>query len=336
MDKKVTLNDVAIACGISPSTVSRVLNNSVLVGEEKRDFILETANRLGYNKRTIRKQESRAILNIKLFLPETRIAYINLFYDIAEMIEGMYQGFGDVKVNIIVRINHGKDEIFVNKKLGDIDGCVFAFTTPDEKLAEQIDRRKIPMLLVNRERDGRNSITYDNEAGMTTLLEKIIAKRGKSRGERIRPCYIGFEPVAYVNRQRREGLSRGCNRFGIEFDPIADSFEFQSVKDIPHDFISALKSKNYNAIMCFNDVVALSIYQLAISNGYSFPKDFSLTGYDDSPILELLSQRIDTIRFNVSRLGLEAGQWLRNRIIERETQIFQVNLNGDYVEGTTI
>lgn len=336
MNKRVTVYDVAKACGLSSSTVSRVFNNSVLVGAEKRKLILETADMLGYQKRTIRKQENRAILNIKLFLPSTRYAFVHLFYDVAELIEGMQEGFGVVKVNIIMKINRGEDEVFANKKLGDIDGCVFAFTEPDEKLIRQLDQRGIPLLLLNREISGHNYVKYDDEACMTRLLEKIIAKRGNGRGEPIRPCFIGFEPVAYINRERKKGLALGCRRYGIPFDPEKDTFGFQSVKEIPADFMTELKKRGYNTVFCFNDIIALPIYQAAIQSGYKFPDDFSLTGFDDSPTLEIISQRIDTIRFNVGHLGKEAGSWLRKRIIERNVTMIQKNLMGEYVKGETI
>ncbi len=334
--KRVTLNDVARECGLSPSTVSRVLNGSILVGDERRKLILETARRLQYQKRTIRKQESRAILNIKLFLPVTRDAFVHMFYDVAELVEGMHEGCGEVKVNIIVKLNQEESEAFANKKLGDIDGCVFAFTDPDEKLLKQIDQRNIPVLLINRKLPRYNYVKYDDEACMTALLEKIIAKRGKVRGELVRPCFIGFPPVASINRERKKGVVSGCERYGISFRPDRDVFEFDAVKDIPHDFMHTLHKRGYNAVICFNDMVALSVYQAAQTGGFSFPDDFSLTGFDDSPVQEFLPQRINTIRFNVAHLGMEAGKWLKNRIIRRDERLMQHNLVGEYVDGDTI
>ena len=46
--KRVTLKDIAEACNISLSTVSRVLNNSVLVGDENREVILDVADIVEY------------------------------------------------------------------------------------------------------------------------------------------------------------------------------------------------------------------------------------------------------------------------------------------------
>jgi LacI family transcriptional regulator len=336
MTKRVTVYDIAKECGISASTISRVLNDSIMVRDERKKLVLDTARRLGYQKRTIRKQESRAILNIKLFLPVTRNTFVHMFYDVAELVDGIHQGFGDVKVNIIVRLNRGENEAFANYKLKDIHGCIFAFTEPYDRLMSQIEERKISALMLNRERQGLNFVKYDEEACMTELLEQIIEKRGNARSERIQPCFIGFTQVPYINSGRKDGLARGCRRYGLDFDVHRDVFDFNSVKDIPGDFLKQLHEKGYNTIMCFNDLVAMSIYQSAIATGYSFPRDFSLTGFDDSPAQELLPQRIDTIRFNVEHLGREAGQWLKKQIIDRMDVRIEKNLVGEYVEGKTI
>ncbi len=334
--KRVTLQDIADSCGISLSTVSRVLNNSILVSDDKRDAILHAAERLGYQKRTIRKHGSRAILNIKLFLPDTRFTYINLFYDVAEFVKGLYRGFGEVKVNIIVRINQLDNDAFHYKKLGDIDGCIFAFTMPKEHLVHSIRERGIPLLLVNRVSNGFDSVAYNTEQEMALLLEKIVMKNQQRSRSSIKLCYVGFTPVAYINRERREAIAHACRRFGVPFDLEQDVFEFQSLQEIGTTFLAELKQAGYNAIMSFNDVVALYLYQIGLKTGFSFPEDFSLTGHDDSPALEFIGKRIDSIRFDVFMMGHEAGKVLKDRIIGRATQLCQVQLDGEYIEGETI
>lgn len=335
-DKRVTLQDIADACGTSASTVSRVLNNSVLTTEDKRELVLETAERLGYRKRNIRKQQSRAILNIVLFLPETRSASVNLFYDINEFIKGLYQGFDDVKANVIVRINQSDDKGLHHKKLGDVDACIFSFTTPKPSLVKRIRERGIPLLLVNRYAPRHDSVIYDSEQAMGILVERMVAKARQRERKVVHLCYIGFPPVAYVDNERRAALGHACSRFGIPFDVERDVYEFQSIQDIPHGFTHTLHEKGYNAIVCFNDYVAIDIYNDGIRSGYTFPKDFFLTGYDDSSALELIDRRIDTIRFDTHRLGLESAKVLKRRIIGRLDKPVHIRLDCDYVSGDTL
>lgn len=334
--KRVTLQDIANECNTSLSTVSRVLNNSVLVSDVNKEAILEAAERLGYKKRTIRKQSSRAILNIMLFLPNAQDTYINLFYDVAGFVKGLYAGFGRVKANVIVRINQTNDDTFQSKKLGDIDGCVFAFTMPKQQLARDFQERRIPIFLVNRFSEDFNSIIYNTEQEMALLLEKILMKRQVRTSERMKMCYVGFTAVAYINKERREALVKACENFSIPFSPQQDVFEFQSLQEIPTNFLQDLKSSGYNTIIGFNDVIALYLYQIGLKTGITFPDDFSLTGHDASPALEFIGQRIDSMRFDFFLLGQEAGKGLKKRIIGRSKQLHQVKLDGEYIEGETI
>jgi len=199
--KKVTVYDIAKELDISSSTVSRVLNNSNLISDGRKKMILDTAKRLGYKKRTIKKQSGRAILNIRLFLPPAKYNYIHLFYDVAELISGIQKGFADVKVNIITSINDGDLSLLESKKLGDIDGCIFAFTVPSEKLESHLEEKQIPIILLNREQPENNFAMIDNNSGMRKLAEAVMEKRGNTK-----PCYIGFEPIGRVSLKRQQGL----------------------------------------------------------------------------------------------------------------------------------
>jgi LacI family transcriptional regulator len=330
MAEKVTLNDIAEKVGLSPSTVSRVLNNSNLISDETTDRILRSAKEMGYEKRTIKKQKGRAILNIKLFLPVTQYSYVHLFYDVAELISGIYEGFQDTKVNIITKLNDGNEFSFQQKKLGEIDGCIFAFTLPDSEIYELVSARHIPTVMVNRVSPEHNFVAYDNYAGMARLVRELAA-----RVPRCRPCYIGFQPVSAISDARREGIARVCAELKIPF--IAeDVFELDSVEAVDQRFIKKIIKRKYNSVLCFNDFVAVYVYQAALHAGVSIPEDFSLTGFDNSPVRALLLKKIDTIDLSIHRLGYETGSWLRDAIIERNRKPLELFIEGAYVAGDTI
>ncbi|GAB4221779.1 MAG: LacI family DNA-binding transcriptional regulator [Spirochaetales bacterium] len=327
--KRVTVYDVAKELGISASTVSRVLNNSILIGEETRALILETARRMGYEKRPIRKHRNRAILNIKLFLPAHRYVSTHLFYNPAELIQGLYEGFQDVRVNIITRLAGQGGELFQTKKLGDIDGCIFAFTEPDDVVYQRLSERGIPCLELNRIHPDRDYVSCDNEGGIRRLLQELY----KVQGKRLRPYYLGFSQIPFVEEQRLKGYLEGVKELQIQ----ESSFRvIDTLSEITPAFLKQLKKEGYTALLCFNDVVAVYCYQCALSCGLRIPEDLSLTGFDNSPVRELVSKRIDTISLSVPQLAREAGAWLRRRIIDRDLERIQKLIEGDYVPGETL
>jgi LacI family transcriptional regulator len=330
MGDRVTVYHIAEALGISSSTVSRVLNNSTLISDEKSLLIRETAEKMGYRKRSIRRQKDRTILNIKLFLPSAQYSYIHLFYDVADLIAGIQEGFGEVKVNIITRLNDWDDTIFSNKKMGDIDGAIFAFSRPDEKLAAVVREREIPMILLNRPDEAGNFVMYDNRLGMRRLLGELYKQVPD-----LKPCYLGFRPIQPVSTLRGEGVKAACEELNIPFGPT-DMVELGSIEEIDPPFIRSLQEGGYNALLAFNDLVAVYLYQAALHGGVRIPEAFSLTGFDNSPVRSLISAKIDTINLSIHRLGVEAGSWLRSYIVERNEEPIKKRIEGEYVPGTTI
>lgn len=329
-DRKVTVYDIAQKLSLSASTVSRVLNNSSLVGDETRERIIRAAEELGYHKRRIRRHGRRAILNVALFLPFGGNNYLHLFYDAAELIHAIALGFGDVRANIITVVNNENVHLFDHKKTGDIDACVFGFTSPRADLLEVIDAREIPAILINRIDPHHNYVVSDHAAGMRCLLQELV-----TADPAVRPCYLGFPVIEQVSTLRRDGLLRAAAMRGLNLS-LRDCYDVSAIDEITPELIETLLDAGYNAVMCFNDVFAAYTYQCALQMGLRIPEDFSLTGFDNSPVRRLVSRPIVSIDLAVSELGFQAGKWLRDAIIEKREAPLQLHIPGALVEGSTI
>ena len=249
----------------------------------------------------------------------------------ADLIDGVNAGFGETKVNIITSINDGDLSLFDSKKLGDIDGCIFAFTVPSAELEARLEEREIPFVLLNRESPENNYVMVDGFGGMGKLVDALW----KKRGAKLKPCYIGFAPLPGVSKRREDGFVSACRSRSI---PVGDGdlYTIETIAELTGPVLDDIAAKGYNALVCFNDMVAISAYQTALHRLLRIPADFSLTGFDNSPILDLMDQRIDTVEFSLRKLGREAGYWLRCRTIERKDEVLQKNLEGDYIPGETI
>lgn len=234
MAKRVTLEDIAAATGLSTSTVSRVLSGSILISDEKTALILKTADDLGYLRRIIKRHGGRAIMNVLLFLPMRRDTYSHLFYDAADLITGIRSGFGKTRVNIVIRLDDDQ-VLHEHKKSGDIDGCIFAFCEPSELMSEQLLETGVRTVLINRTAQGMSSIVSDAAKGMGILAEKIREKRGA--GVTVR--FLGFNLIPTVSKDRRDGLLKACNKMGLNFDNDG-SREIDNIHEIDATFVSEI------------------------------------------------------------------------------------------------
>lgn len=330
MPARVTLQQIADRLGLSVSTVSRVLNNSILISEERAASILEAAHQLGYVKRQIRRHSHRSILNLFLVLPSREETDLNIFYALSQLIEGIRAGLADVRVNVIVKLNRRPVDFYGIKKLGDMDGCIFAFTQPDRALFDALDARGIPVILINRRIARRNYVVADDAAGMRRLVKEVVDRRGRHR-----PAFLGFRQVLKVSRSRFQGVESACRELGIAFTRT-DAYEVKSLRDIDARFVERIARTGHDALLCFNDTTAIFAFQAAGRAGIRIPEDLSLTGFDNSPLRDVFFTRIDTIELSSYAFGRDAGVWLRKAIIERQPEGIQKLIEGTYVPGETI
>lgn len=328
MSKKITLYDIADKLKISTSTISRVLNNSSLISDEKSQLILKTAREMGYEKRTIRRPGSRTILNIILYIPHLSESQYQMFYDSVELIYGIKSGFHDTKINIISELNDGSSLALKNRKLGDIDGAVFAFTDPAPSVIETLNRREIPFLLLNRNNRELNYISHNHSEAMSVLFELQMKQQKK-----IKPLYLGFGEAKKVNSYRKNAFLHCCKKKSIE---NFDLMEVQSFKEINDQLLDFIQKGCFSWIVCFNDIFAVSLISAALARGLSVPEDFSVTGFDNSPVRNIFPLKVDTIDLEVQKMGKNAGNWLYNQIIEKQNEPIQMELDVIHIKGNTI
>jgi LacI family transcriptional regulator, galactose operon repressor len=321
----VTIYDIAREAGISSSTVSRVLNGSALVSGETSRNVRAVATRLGYAPRRIRRHASRAILHIVVFLPHAERPQSHLFYDAAELFSGIQAGFGTIRAHLIVSLNNSIDPL-IAKKLGDIDGCIFAFASPPSELRALLSDRGVPTVLINRVDDQFSYVANDAIAGMGALLSAVTVSRPDDR-----ICFISVEdakPVAEYRARAVASPESGAAAPEVRWLP--------TVTDITTKFIGALYEEGFRVLMCVNDFVAAAVYDRLTQLGIRVPEEVGITGYDAAPVRGLLSKAITTVDLSVGDLGWQAADLLGNMIVERNSAKIERNIAGRVLEGETL
>jgi LacI family transcriptional regulator len=317
--KPPTIYDIAEHLEISPSTVSRVLNNSSLIGNDTARRIRQTADQMGYKKRSIRRHSSRAILTIKLILPPRQQTALDLFYDVSDLISGIRQRHAE-RVNIVTDIASPALELFPHKKGGNVDGVIFAFNRPADRIYRDLDARGVPSLTLNRILPKRDYATCDHVQGMKDLLDVLV-----ERHDALHPCFLTLTAFPDIARERERGFTEGCAERGIT--PAVRAIG--GLDELSHTLAAEL-AREFNAVLCFNDLVALTLLQ------HAGDAAISITGFDNSPVRQLFISQPGTISMPVLELGKCAGDWIEQRLLNRDGSLFQKHLPGTYVAGTSL
>lgn len=322
-----TITDIARALDISTATVSRALNQSRLVRSDLAAKINQTAEDLGYKKRSIRRHRGRAILNIKLVLPRHREAERTLFYDFAALVDGIRSGFKLCGINLLCETQSPDFKPYPHKKGGDINGFIFAFNRPSPATLKQLREFETPFVILNRDIPGLPCVASENAMGMADLLDHLIASRPG-----LKPAFISLNGLGQIGEERLSGLASACLKNDIPFDPENDVLHFEDIASITSQRILPL-AQNYNTLLCANDIIGTVVLTELDRLGFSVPEQIAVTGFDDSPVRKLSRPVLTTVSMPVGELGRAAAARLESEIIEHREPAPLLRIKGRLIRG---
>lgn len=320
-----TIYDIAEKTGVSPSTVSRALAGSRLVREDVRVEVEQAARQLGYRRRTIRRPRERAILNVRLVLPRPAQSERGLFYDMAELADGLQEGFGAATLRLALEIDGPSFSPFAHKKGGDTDAFVFAFHEPSRNTLRGVREAATPCVVLNRWMPGIPCLATDHEGGFAALLAHL-----REGGQDLRPAYLGLGGLGQVEKERRAAFLAAAAKAGL---PRPVTRRFASPATIRGGDLRALIDRGVNAFCAVNDIVGIVVLEELRGLGARVPEDVAVTGFDASPVRALTRPLLTTFSMPVRAIAIEAGRRLAREVIERRTPEPSLRLTGELIPG---
>jgi LacI family transcriptional regulator len=301
-----TITDVARLCGVTPATVSRVLNGKqkFSASDAVRQKILQTALKLGYvpdlSARNLNRRASRII---GLFAsPQTHLAEgINesLLEGIAEVLHaGGYDVFYELSPNTADRA----------LPFWRFDGAIL-MQLPRQATVTELDRRRVPYVCVN-EKTGNPAafVLADDVMGMNRALEHLHQ--------------LGHKRIAYANaratyfqhysvEERYETLLSGARARGMELVEGHD-LPFSSAPYFLHNFV---KGKGATAVITYDHHIAVMLVGAAAELGLRIPQDFSLICFNDVFPVSLLPPPLTAVAVSGREMGRIGADLLLNSVV---------------------
>ncbi|MDO5417584.1 MAG: LacI family DNA-binding transcriptional regulator [Lachnospiraceae bacterium] len=287
MKKKPTLRDVAKQAGVSPASVSMILNgrNISRFSAETIELVYQTCRELDY----VPKQQLRAVSKgiILLICP----SMMNPYY--ATLIQSMDQ---EARTRGYLTLTFptywdkkAEEQILKLAATPRIAGIVFAMIPQQPDLAVKI-ARNIPMVTVG---DRSNTLNIDTVEINNYEAGRMLAKH---------LITLGHKHVAYVStslnsehtaRLRRcHGLqdeyAQSCPEGSVTiYSQDVSSLRELNVTDIEHQVGYELtmqcleEAPRITAIAAINDMVAYGVLDALADSGKRIPEDLSVCGFDN-------------------------------------------------------
>ena len=292
--KKVTVAEIAKEAGVSPGTVSNALNNRKgSISKEKRDHIIEVAEKLGYFKTGKRT----GILTLVIYSKKERVVGDTPFF--SELIRGLENEATkqDYRLNIIYI---DSDQIGEIQQLDDVsksDGLILLGT---EMQLEDGD-----FLSINN-RDGMYEIT------------NYLVKKGYKR--------IGLiNSINQINnfKERKMGYLQAMMDNGLNVVPELEAFVQPTIDYSYRDFkdylVELIKGEDEmpDAFAAVNDYIALGAIRAMQELNVNVP----ITGFDDISFASYSTPSLTTVRVNKRYLGEVAVKRLIEKFSENENTL---------------
>jgi LacI family transcriptional regulator len=301
---------VARAAGVSQSTVSRALRGDPRVREETRRRVDEAAQRLGYVPNSLASSlASRSTRTVAVIVSDlTNPFFPSLLTPVYDELQLM--GYRVVLLTERTDIPTGQESL---QRLLDrsIDGVLVTTATLGSRVTGELQRRGLPMVLLNRYIDGLDvdRVISDNHGGALAGGRHLL-----ELGHR-RVAVVRGSANTSTSRDRHAGLTEALAEAGITLDPTLvreGTFSHQSGYQHTRDLLRLPDPPT--AIVCGNDVVAFGALDAALSLGVRVPDDVSILGFDDIPMAAWEVFQLTTLRQPIGDMARAAVRMLAERI----------------------
>ncbi|MFE6227743.1 MULTISPECIES: LacI family DNA-binding transcriptional regulator [unclassified Streptomyces] len=329
------LADIAAQSGVSEATVSRVLNGKAGVAGATRHKVLAALDVLGYERPVRLRRRSAGLVG--LVVPELTNPIFPAF---AQVVEQVLAGHGYTPV-LCTQMPGGatEDELVDQLVERGVAGIVFlsglhADASADPARYARLTERGVPYVLINgyHERIDATFVSPDDRAA-ARMAVRHLAELGHER------IGLATGPTRYVpSRRKAEGFAAELyEMLGVE-RADAERFVRPTLFGVEggHAAAEILLDEGCTGIVCGSDLMALGVVRAARARGLDVPRDVSVVGFDDSPLIAFTDPPLTTVRQPVQAMATAAVGALLEEIegspVQRTEFVFQPEL---VVRGST-
>ncbi|OJF75730.1 MAG: LacI family transcriptional regulator [Treponema sp. CETP13] len=311
-NSKATIYDVAKKAGVSPATVSRVLNGTTKVSPISRSAVIAAIKELNFIPKAeavanARKQY-RKIGVIAPFFTET--SYMQRLRGITSVLSAMHYEVVIYAVDEIDDLNSYLEMLVSGKR---VDGLIALCMRFNDAELTVLREAPFPVCFVENEEEGFDSVTVKNLEGGQKAAEYLFSK-----GYR-KPGFIGektsMEYAIAATEDRFTGFSFFFANQGITIPDnhvwIGEFTENKLDKAI-NDF---LKQKDLpDCVFCSSDLIAARFIKLAKNIKINVPEQMAVLGFDDIDISHYIG--LSSISQNLDESGRLAAEMVLSHIKE--------------------
>lgn len=300
-ERTPTMADIARAAGVSPMTVSRVVNRREGVSLEVRDHVASVIAQFDYAP----NEAARALVGYAT--PRIALLYRNPYAShFPDFVKSSIEVASGGLIHLAMRqCPTAEDAVAAVRELsGKIEGFILApplgemATVRDALIAVRVPGVALATPLAD---PSITTIGVDDHAAARDMTRHLIAL-----GHR-RIAFIEGNPEQLATERRRSGYRTALTEAGLDYDEdlVAPGlFSYRSGLDAAEALLDL--DPPPTAIFASNDEMAAATITVALSRGLKVPSDLSVCGFDDTALAEMIWPALTTIRQPLGEMAEQA------------------------------
>ncbi len=308
-----TVADVARVAGVSPMTVSRVVNNEARVLPATREKVLQAIEALGYvPNAAARSLAGQGQCRITLLFNNPSAAFMS------ELLMGCLAQSRESDVILEIEpYAEGEplDELAKRLARHRVDGVLLpGLLCDDPTMLQALSKAglEVGRIAATQPAAIGQGVGIDDEAAAHAITAHLVAS-GHSR-----IAYIDGPPQLSVCQLRKAGYRRALAEAGLQPDPafiLTGDFSYRSGLAATEELLAL--PQRPTAIFAANDDMAAAVISVAHRQGLDVPGDLSVCGFDDTLVAQSVWPELTTINQPVGDMAARAMVLLVEAIRKR-------------------
>lgn len=293
------MRDIAKIAGVSSATVSRVINNSNLVRPATAERVRRVIQELKFvpngSATTLKYGKSSSY---GLIIPDITNPFFPEFIRSFESIlvtknQDMLMATTDLHASRMQQTIH---RMLVRQ----VDGVALLASEIETEPIETLIHNRVPLVTMDRRLVGRglSDVSINYASGMNEAIAHLRELRHQKIG------YIGGSAGRTISDHRLQAFAKAVERVGLKVDPRfvrVGNYRISGGESAMAELL-ALNDRP-TAIVTANDLTAIGALRVIHREGLSVPEDFSIVGFDDIELSDIVYPPLTTLRLSRHELA---------------------------------
>ncbi len=307
----ITIKDVADRAGVSPKTVSRVINGEQHVRPAVRDIVMRVVAELDYRPNAFARSlsSSRSYL-LGLLIDDPGSSYA-ADVQLGALMQCRAKSYHLVVEPVDRAVRDWAAQLAASVSALRLDGAIL--TPPlcdDPAVLEVLESARLPYVRISPrgEFDRSGLVRMDDRAAASEMTQLLIGLGHRDIG------FVRGDPAHSASRERYEGFRATLAAAGIAIDDarvIEGDFSFRSGLAAGERLLGG--GVPPTAIFASNDDMALGVLMTAMKMQFEVPRRLSVAGFDDAPSARAAWPQLTTIRQPKTEMAAAAVDMLVER-----------------------